>query len=79
MVAGLQCYTLPATRHTKSFCSQCGSALPYTDHIDDVLVVPAGSLDNQMNIKPNAHLFISSKATWAENIESIRKFDQRPT
>ena len=74
----IKCFTLPRTRHTKSFCSQCGSALPYADHIDDILVVPAGSLDKKIDTKPSAHLFISSKATWSEALEGIKKFDRLP-
>ncbi|WP_419307071.1 GFA family protein [Chromohalobacter israelensis] len=34
-------FTLPGTRHSKSFCKLCGSALPSTQ-VAGLLVVPAG-------------------------------------
>jgi hypothetical protein len=64
-------YNLPSTRHVKSFCSICGSALPIIQMEGKLLVVPAGSLNEKLSIKPDAHIFISSKADWDENLESI--------
>ena len=42
-------YTLPGTRHSKSFCKLCGSALPGTQ-VQGLLVVPAGCLDTEVSI-----------------------------
>ncbi|HEY7884852.1 MAG TPA: GFA family protein [Cellvibrionaceae bacterium] len=56
-------FTLPGTRHHKSFCKLCGSALPSTQ-IAGLLVVPAGCLDTEITILPTAHIFSSSKAAW---------------
>lgn len=72
-------FTLPQTRHTKSFCTECGSALPYIDDSDGVLVVPAGGLDCTIHEKPHAYLFISSKAAWAEDLKDVKEFDRLPT
>jgi hypothetical protein len=71
-------FTLPSTRHSKGFCATCGSALPHNQVNGKVLVVPAGSLDSEISIKPNAHLFISSKATWDEALEKIPSFEKLP-
>ncbi len=71
-------YQLPSTRHSKSFCSTCGSALPYVLREGKLLVVPAGSLDCQVDIKPTAHIFVSSKADWDTQLEEITQIDKLP-
>jgi hypothetical protein len=72
-------FTLPGTRHSKSFCKECGSALPGLQMNGQLLVVPAGSLNSQLAIKPNAHIFCSSKASWDEALETVMKFETFPS
>ncbi len=72
-------FTLPSTRHKKSFCSTCGSALPNTQMEGKLLAVPAGSLNEKISIKPNAHIFVSSKAEWDNGLEHIAKLETFPT
>jgi hypothetical protein len=64
-------FTLPATRHGRSFCSVCGSALPGLQMNDTLLVVPAGSLDDDVPIRPDAHLFTASRAAWDQALENV--------
>ncbi|MBU2713265.1 GFA family protein [Zooshikella harenae] len=71
-------FNLPSTRHVRCFCSVCGSALPSVQMNGKLLVVPAGSLNSQLFIKPNAHIFISSKASWDECLNNIPKWDGAP-
>lgn len=71
-------FNLPSTRHIKSFCSECGSALPTEQKEQDLLVVPAGSLDSEISIRPNAHIFCSSKATWSKDLNTINEFETFP-
>lgn len=71
-------FNLPATRHGKSFCCTCGSALPLMQMDGQLLVVPAGSLNSQVLIRPNAHIFVSSKASWDEALEKAPAFDKFP-
>ncbi len=71
-------FTLPETRHARSFCSSCGSALPIVQNKGEQLVVPAGSLDADVPIEPIGHIFMSSKANWDDHLERIRKFDGLP-
>lgn len=71
-------YDLPGTRHSKSFCAVCGSALPILQMNGKLLVVPAGSLDCNIPLKPNAHLFIASKANWDDALESVPVMDKLP-
>ena len=70
-------FTLPGSRHNKSFCKFCGSALPST-HIAGLLVIPAGCLDTEVSLLPTAHIFISCKASWGRELEKAPKFERLP-
>lgn len=70
-------FTLPGTRHNKSFCKLCGSALPSTQ-IPRLLVVPAGCLDTAISMAPTAHMFLSSKASWDEGLGNAPEFHALP-
>lgn len=72
-------FNLPNTRHVKSFCSNCGSAVPSIQNNGELIVVPAGCLDTPVEIKPNAHLFVGSKASWEKNLDKVQSFDKLPT
>lgn len=71
-------FNLPSTRHMKSFCSNCGSAMPSIQMNGKLVVVPAGSLDCDVPITPNAHIFVASKANWDQDLEHIQKLDGLP-
>ncbi|WP_353254412.1 GFA family protein [Salinisphaera sp. PC39] len=70
-------FTLPGTRHNKSFCKFCGSALPST-LVAGLLVVPAGCLDTEITMLPTAHIFLSSKGAWDERLGEVPKFEGLP-
>jgi hypothetical protein len=71
-------YQLPTTRHQRSFCRDCGSALPDLQMEGALLVVPAGSLDGAAPIEPNAHIFVASRADWDGELENLPKCDGLP-
>jgi hypothetical protein len=70
-------FTLPGTRHGKSFCNRCGSALPSVQN-GGLLVVPAGCLDTEITLAPTAHIFVSSKTAWDEGLGTVRTFEGPP-
>lgn len=70
-------YHLPETRHCKSFCKHCGSSLP-TYEVPGVLLVPVGSLDTQITLKPTARIFMASRASWEDNCDQVPEFDAMP-
>jgi hypothetical protein len=43
--AKIKIFHVPSTRHEKTFCSECGSALPRIQMNGALLVISAGSLD----------------------------------
>ena len=70
-------YQLPQTRHVRCFCSTCGSALPHVG--DPFVVVPAGSLDTDPGLAPDAHIFVGSRAAWDQELAGILAFDAFPS
>jgi len=74
--ANIKTFRLPGSRHKKSFCSDCGSALPVSQPEIGLIVVPAGSLDSPIDIRPNAHICCSSRANWDNDLASIERFDR---
>jgi hypothetical protein len=71
-------FDLPSTLHAKSFCSTCGSALPKVQLGGKLLVVPAGSLDSPVTLRPNAHIFVASRADWDRELETVPMLDRLP-
>jgi hypothetical protein len=74
----IKTFQLSGSRHVKCFCCECGSALPFSQANDDVLVVPAGSLDGPIGIRPNAHICFSSRADWDKDLASLDRIDGLP-
>jgi hypothetical protein len=75
----IKTYRLPQTRHERSFCIECGSALPSVRMDGAVVVVPAGSLDSAVTVKPTAHICYSSRADWDNALDQVPKVDGLPT
>ena len=71
-------FVLPGTRHTKSFCARCGSALPRVEMDGALLVVPAGCLDSPVEMRPDAHICVASSAPWDHDLEAIAKVPALP-
>jgi len=74
----IKTYRVPDTRHERSFCAECGSALPSIQLMGALLVVPAGSIDSAIDIRPNAHICFGSRAHWDAHLEDIPKMDGLP-
>lgn len=71
-------YQVPSTQHIKSFCSHCGSAVPNVQMDGRLTVVPAGSLDDDVPIQPDAHICVASKANLDEELDLIPKLEGMP-
>jgi hypothetical protein len=53
--------------------------LPYRQANGALLVVPAGSLDSELSVRPNAHIFVGSKAGWDQALETVERLEGFPT
>ncbi|WP_223671263.1 GFA family protein [Kangiella shandongensis] len=74
----IKTYLLPETRHARSFCTSCGSAVPTEVAGGKLIVVPAGCLDDDIPIKPTAHIFMDDKAKWEAGLNSCKKYSNAP-
>ena len=54
-----------AMRFTNQFCAMCGARLPRQPLDSDTVLIPAGSLDDEAPIKPQARIFTGSRAGWS--------------
>jgi hypothetical protein len=54
-----------ARRFTTQFCATCGSRLPRQAKDSDMVMIPAGSLDDAAPIMPQARIFSGSRANWS--------------
>lgn len=62
-----------------SFCKTCGSTLPWLSKSGKVMVVPAGTLDTKIPLKPQQNIFWNSKADWYTCASELVKYDELPT
>ncbi|MCP3733324.1 GFA family protein [Sphingomonas sp. RP10(2022)] len=69
--AEVKIFKLPGTRHQRSFCMECGSALPDVQMDGAMLQVPAGCLDGPIWIRPTAHICCASRADWDVALDEI--------
>lgn len=60
---------------SKSFCQNCGSALPFVTKSAKWLIVPAGSLNEAPAIKLQANIFCKEKAWWIETENKAKDYD----
>jgi hypothetical protein len=59
-------FDLPSARSfATTFCRTCGSPLPHHTRSGREIVVPAGSLDNEPALAPQARIFWDSRVTWS--------------
>lgn len=72
-------YKLPeAERFSTCFCSECGSPLPRFVPAMEMAVVPAGSLDTDPGVRPQAHIFWDSRAEWSCDAGDLPTFMEYP-
>jgi len=75
----IKSYKLPeAERFTNTFCSKCGGRVPRFIEKLGMVFIPAGSLDEEPSIKPQAHIFKGSGAAWSCDVQEIPVFDEYP-
>lgn len=63
---------------TRPFCKRCGSVVPDGVAWNGRVGVPAGNFDDDIELRPTAHLFVSSKAPWDPIRDDLPKFDGYP-
>ena len=62
----------------RKFCKDCGSSLIFQDDISDnheIVHFAAGTLDTEIEVTPNMHIYIESKANWLKLDDDLPKFE----
>lgn len=71
-------YEHPARAYSKSFCTVCGSALPFVNKTRTTLIVPAGSLNELPELQPQANMFRPEEACWLKPGLQAKNFSGFP-
>lgn len=75
----LRRYKVPeAERYSTCFCGICGSPLPRLVTQTGMVAVPAGSLDEDPGLMPQAHIFWDSRAEWLTPQADLPKHGEYP-
>ena len=63
---------------TRQFCSVCGSSLTFSPANDEhqFIEFSLGSLDTDIPLRPDAHIYIGSKANWIELHDELPKYTE---
>ena len=62
---------------TRSFCSNCGSSLTFSSpNADpDLVEISLGCFDDEVPIRPDAHIFVASGAKWAAPDDDLPQYE----
>lgn len=75
----LKRYKVPeAERFTRQFCAHCGSAVARVIPELEAVIIPAGSLDSEVPIKPQARIFWDSRAEWTCDGDALPRHAEYP-
>ncbi len=71
----IQSYTAP-NKTTRRFCGTCGSSLTFTPPSgnDQFVEFTLGTLDSDIPLAPDAHIYVGSKANWVEISDSLPRY-----
>ena len=72
-------YKVPEARFfATAFCTRCGGGTPRVSRERSIVIIPAGVLDTDPGMRPQAHLFVGSKASWFEITDSLPQHAEMP-
>lgn len=75
----LKRYDVPeAERFYNYFCTQCGSPMPREVPELGMVLIAAGSIDNELSIKPEGRIFWDSRAEWSCAGDGLAVFPEYP-
>ena len=70
-------FQLPNTqRFGNWFCRVCGSPVPREVPVLNMILIPAGSLDDDPGVRPGYHIFVNSKAEWEEISDALPRHSE---
>lgn len=63
---------------SKAFCTHCGSLTPYISAGSGKLIIPAGGLAEDPEVRPQDNIFWENRAEWYDSVPQAPKFDGFP-
>ena len=70
-------YDLPeAKSFAACFCNLCGSPLPHATRSGERIVIPAGSLDVDPEIRPECGIWWSERAPWYLATSELQEYEE---
>lgn len=60
------------------FCKNCGSTLPWLSKSGKVVIIPAGSLDGDPQLRPTQNIFCGSRPDWYVHASELPEHDEMP-
>ncbi len=67
-----------AKHFATSFCNSCGSSMPWISQSGKAVVVPAGTLDSDPQIRPMQNIFWGSRAGWYQDASELPRYEELP-
>ena len=63
---------------TRTFCSHCGSSLMFSSPRapEEVVEIALGSVDGDVPVEPNAHIFVGSCANWTVFSDDLPQYEE---
>ena len=60
--------------YTVTFCSRCGSPVPFATEDAEELGIPAGLLDGDPGVKPDKHIYVEHTPAWDAITDDLPTF-----
>ena len=62
---------------TRSFCANCGSSLTFAspEADPDLVEIALGCFDDEVPVRPDAHIYVASGAKWALPDDNLPQFE----
>ena len=62
---------------TRSFCANCGSSLTFAspEADPDLVEIALGCFDDDVPVRPDAHIYVASGAEWARPEDDLPQFE----
>ena len=62
---------------TRSFCANCGSSLTFAspEADPDLVEIALGCFDDEVPVRPDAHIYVASGAKWALPEDDLPQFE----
>jgi hypothetical protein len=72
-------YKVPeALRFGIAFCTRCGGKVARASRERGIVGVPVGALDTDPGMRPQANIFVASKASWYDITDALPQFAEMP-